>query len=250
VITMKMKLLNNPGYTDWIPVNMGREKCLPKHGFGPAIRKNYLIHYVVSGCGRFQNKNGTFPVHRGQIFLIYPGEVTFYRADAKNPWEYIWVEFHGSMAKKLDDLPCPVMDVREDLFLRMWEGAQREENAEEYVLSQLVLLIPELTGVKKEDSAAEKIEQFIESNYMQDIRIEDMARWMGYTRQHLTRIFKAYKQKSIQAYLLEVRLHHAKEFLRKGYSVSQTAIMCGYRDVFHFSRSFKQYYGASPKNIL
>lgn len=34
----------------------------------------------------------------GQGFLIAPGQVTTYRADEQEPWEYTWIEFDGLRA--------------------------------------------------------------------------------------------------------------------------------------------------------
>ncbi len=31
----------------------GQEICLPKHHYGPAVRDHYLIHFVISGKGKY-----------------------------------------------------------------------------------------------------------------------------------------------------------------------------------------------------
>lgn len=35
----------------------------------------------------------------GQGFLICPGQINLYTADAKEPWKYVWVEFDGMRAE-------------------------------------------------------------------------------------------------------------------------------------------------------
>lgn len=59
--------------------------------FGPAKRNNYIIHYVLSGCGYFNNNRVT----EGQGFLITPLMSETYFPDEKNPWEFIWIIFEN-----------------------------------------------------------------------------------------------------------------------------------------------------------
>ena len=100
----------NKGYTDINPVLFGYEKCKSLHTYGPHIRNCYLIHYVVSGKGKFYKKDFEASVNAGQAFLIRPDEVTTYTADKDEPWEYIWIGFDGVAAKKLDDIKDSVFE--------------------------------------------------------------------------------------------------------------------------------------------
>ncbi len=78
--------------------NVGYEKCNPCYQWGPGIRDHYLIHYVISGHGSLQVNQKTYLLSPGDSFLIYPGTETAYTADARDPWEYAWVEFDGLRA--------------------------------------------------------------------------------------------------------------------------------------------------------
>ena len=55
--------------------------------FGPSVRNQYIVHYVLSGKGRF---NGT-RVEKGQGFLIVPGMREEYYPDEKEPWSFLWI---------------------------------------------------------------------------------------------------------------------------------------------------------------
>ena len=70
-----------------------RTFCEPSHSFGPARREYYLLHFVAEGCGVYHCGGEDYPVGPGQMFVIRPEEMTVYRADAQNPWHYIWVGF-------------------------------------------------------------------------------------------------------------------------------------------------------------
>ena len=91
-------MIINRNYKDINPLLVGSEDCEPLHSYGPTIRTYYLIHYVVSGKGRFRCPDKEFCLGAGDLFLIPPDEVMFYQADKKEPWSYIWVGFESSLA--------------------------------------------------------------------------------------------------------------------------------------------------------
>ena len=76
----------------------GREICEAGHTYGPAARKEYLLHYVISGKGTFTANGKTRELNAHDAFLIMPEETTVYRADLETPWSYIWVAFDGIRA--------------------------------------------------------------------------------------------------------------------------------------------------------
>lgn len=79
----------------------GREKCESGHFFGPALRPHYLMHVVVKGKGTYETGGQKMHLKMGDVFLIYPNEMTLYRADDQEPWEYAWVAFDGYEAKRI-----------------------------------------------------------------------------------------------------------------------------------------------------
>lgn len=239
-------LFEDKEYLDLKPVCLGREACKPCHSFGPAIRVNYLIHYVVRGQGMLFAPDGKHMVKEGQMFLIKPGEVNTYTADKYDPWEYIWIEFNGNLARRLEDAENPVISCDETPFADMWEQRNREEFKEEYIISGLFRILPMLFENQDRQSFAVKIQNYICSNYMRDIRIEELAKNMGYSRQHISRVFKNETGMNIREFLVKTRLKNSKKILKKGFSVSETAYMCGYNDVFNFSKGFKSEFGVSP----
>lgn len=76
----------------------GWEQTEPLHSYGPYARNHYLFHYVISGKGLLLANGQEYAIEGGHGFLITPGEVTTYRADEQDPWEYTWIEFDGLRA--------------------------------------------------------------------------------------------------------------------------------------------------------
>lgn len=226
----------------------GYEVCTPKYSYGPSIRDQYLIHYVVKGKGVLINKDGRHPVNEGQIFIIYPDETTTYTADLKDPWYYIWIGFTGNIAEKLKSLEKPVIDYTDDTFLKMQDADEFTSSREEYLVGLLYVVISHIIDKSEKPSGYEQqIKNFICSNYMTNVKISEIASMIGLDRRYMTRLFKEKTGFTIQDYLINVRLEKAKKYLKQGKSVADSATLSGYSDTFHFSKSFKKHFGISPK---
>lgn len=90
---IKSEIVIDQHYKDFSPMQFGSETCDPGHFFGPSVRTHWLLHYVVYGFGRFERDSISYPVKPGDIFVIPPYEKTYYEADQKKPWRYIWIGF-------------------------------------------------------------------------------------------------------------------------------------------------------------
>ena len=81
---------------------------------------------------------------------------------------------------------------------------------------------------------------------MHNITVEGIADEMNLNRRYLSRIFKKETGKTIQEYLIDIRLDEAKTLLSEGNSVSNAARLSGYVDECNFSKMFKKKVGISP----
>ena len=94
-----LEVKNSIFYTFYM-VFCGIEKCISLHSFGPAVRNCYLLHFCLDGKGKYYVREREYHIGKGEGFLIYPNEVTFYQADEEEPWTYIWVAFSGARAEE------------------------------------------------------------------------------------------------------------------------------------------------------
>ena len=240
-------MLTNRKLRDLNPLLMGYEACIPGHSFGPAVRKYTLIHYVVKGKGTLYARGGAYNVQSGQAFLVLPDEITTYTADIKDPWEYQWVGFDGSLSAKFAQLP-PVIQISDGIFPALMQCGCAD-GAEYLIASVLFRLYTELfSGKGSTNQHVLKVESYIQARFMHPITVEQIAGLLNLDRRYLTRLFKEKTGQTIQQYLINTRLQEACAYLRKGYSVHDTAYLCGYEDVSNFSRMFKRTYGISPAN--
>ncbi len=244
----------------------GYAKCGAGHSFGPAVRPNYIIHYILEGRGSYTVDGVRYELEAGQGFLIEPRRQTFYQADENEPWSYLWVGFDGKRAEEY----LKGMGLGENrLIYRCSHGSQLKETVlkmlrhNTYTASdQFILegLLYSFFGVLSEDmdilSASEKntgslyvkkAVEFIQNNYCNPIHITDIADYVCINRSYLYTLFQKELGVSPQDYLSNYRLTQASELLViTDISIESVAFSCGYRDPLVFSKAFKAKYGTTP----
>lgn len=240
-------LITNRGLHDLNPLLLGWEACEGGHTFGPFVRPYTLLHCVIRGKGSFHTGGVTYPVCAGEVFRILPGEVTTYRADDEDPWEYRWIAFDGELSQKFATLP-PVFAVSEEA-VRCFEMEEADNALEFRVAANLFRLYAVLFGPSSHNGHyVRRVRDYIKASYMQELRVESIAKHMNLDRHYLSRLFHQKMGQSIQEYLISVRMSEAQKCLLAGISVGDTAERCGYKDAFLFSKMFKKRFGVSPSN--
>ena len=240
-----------PGWWNAVaPVNYGFEVCESEHTFGPAVRRYYLLHYVLDGRGEFCREDGTYPVGPGEIFVIRPGEVTTYRADKDEPWRYAWISFESSVPLVFLNEPLlrqkPVRHIFDALAVHCGEKGN-ECRIYSLMYELLWMLQRGLDGPERQGrSYAAYIKAYLEDSYMTPVSMQALAERLHLDRRYMTSVFKGEVGVSPQAYLTELRLQSARDFLRRAYPVGEAAAMSGFTDLANFSRKYRQRFGVSP----
>lgn len=243
---LKNIALIDKGFTELNPVNCGEERCSPGHSFGPAIRKYTLIHHVLSGKGKITNPTGTYEVNKGEAFIINSGEVTTYRADENEPWHYIWIGFDGTKSTRFAELPTVIKSYG-GIFKEMMTAGEYGDTAEEFLLGKIYELYAKLfSGNSDKEDYLLKITNYVNTYYNNDCDVADIAKALNLERHYLSRMFSTKTGKTLKSYITEKRMEEAKKLLEEGNTVSYSAVMCGYKDQFLFSKTFKKLYGISP----
>ena len=89
-----------------------------------------------------------------------------------------------------------------------------------------------------------KAEEFIEANITRRIKIDEIARAVGISKNYLINIFSKYKGMGLSEYINRVKLNRLLLMMtRYGYSMKQSCEALGYDDVNYVSRIFSKYYG-------
>ena len=88
---------------------------------------------------------------------------------------------------------------------------------------------------------------FMESNYMNDISMEEIANYTGRSLSTFKRDFKKCSILSPREWLIRRRLEAAHELIRQGgLKVSDVCFKVGFKNLSHFSKIYKETYGVPP----
>ncbi len=242
----------NQHFKDINPRTCGREACKPSHRFGPAARNFWLLHYIVDGEGVYRTERGEYRLGASQVFVIRPGELVYYEADVENPWTYIWVGFESTVAMpeilQKDTFALPQAKA---LFESLPRTKAMMAGKEAYLCGKIWELLwilssgPKTAGRK--ELYIQQAKNYIESEYMTGITVNELAARLGLDRSYFSNLFKEAEGKTPQHYLCEVRMRQAAlQLMEQRYTVTETAISVGYSDVFAFSRMFRRHFGMPP----
>lgn len=246
----------------------GMEECDPGHSYGPTTRTEFLLHYILSGKGIYEVDGKSYHVKKNDAFIIYPNELTYYKADDLDPWTYIWIGFGGIKAESCLNYASLNRDNRISQFtcdkfllncVKNMLAARKLTYANDlkrvgYLFLFLSALIEENHNSSSNRKADYPFEvyvehalKFIDHNSEKDIKINDIAKYIGINRSYLTKIFKKCLNISPQHYLVNYRLDKACSLLKTtSLPVNSVANMVGYSDPLTFSKVFKVFYNVSP----
>ncbi len=99
---------------------------------------------------------------------------------------------------------------------------------------------------KKSDLAIQ-IKNYLKDNIEEQVLLEDISRHTDLSVVHILRIFKQEFGLPIHSYLLNKKVHLAKELLAKSIPIAEVAQMSGFFDQSHLNRSFKRVFQLTPK---
>ena len=95
-----------------------------------------------------------------------------------------------------------------------------------------------------------KILDFIKINFSNSLSLESLAKEVGISTHHFSRVFKATVGKSPMQFVMAYRVEQAKKLLfNKELNLVDIAQQCGFSDQAHFSRVFKARYGKPTKSF-
>ncbi len=258
--------LQDRKFKDIYLASCGYAKCEPLHSFGPAVRPHYIIHYILEGRGKYQVGDVVHELEAGQGFLIEPEVLTFYQADVKEPWTYLWIGFGGEKAAEfMKDIGlnskqltfrCQRKEELKAIVVNMLKNHTYSTTSQFMLESLLYSFLSVLTQDievsfsserERENLYIRKAIEYIQNTYSNNIRVTDIASYVCINRSYLYTLFQKNVGMSPQDYLANYRLTRAAELLTlTEFPISSVAMSCGYRDPLVFSKAFKNKRGISP----
>lgn len=245
----------------------GEEDCEPGYQFGPAVRPNYIVHYVLEGSGTYYVNNETYQLSEGQGFVIFPNKQTTYIADTDHPWHYVWIGFSGKLSETHlanIGITCqhPVYNVGKkhkivNIVRQMLDINKVNDTSQYLFQSNLFALMAELhfyakTNIKKDQRSdvnplVGRTLNYIESNLDKSFTINELSEILFVNRSYLSRIFKKEMKISLKNYIDNFRVTRAREMLSMSeFELFEIAKQTGFTSYNSFYKTFKNVTKQTP----
>ncbi|MGX7077053.1 AraC family transcriptional regulator [Globicatella sanguinis] len=245
----------------------GVSQTLPNHSFGPAIRKDYLIHIILQGEGDYLVHNQHYTLRANQGFIIEPGVSTFYKSSSDRPWKYCWLALNGRLVKKMLTeagllkngrliftlkSTKPFVDLIKKSFNHSTNTVSDELILNSIVLeflSNLIQLSVALDIKKPRIMNPFTLEAqiYITKNYPKQITVNQISQDLGVDRSYLSRLFKRDTHLTVKQYLNHIRLTAASELLTStDLPITEISLIVGFINIDVFIRNFKEKFTYTP----
>lgn len=227
----------------------------------------YELHYFLGGDGRFENGSERYVISHGALFFSGPGQRHSIRpGDMRRPVSYYAVLF----ALPPEDPLCPILRhidfsrsfprlagsrhrlLFEDLKTTYAHPNSARRRAAQHMLQAFLWNLTADTETRTHAAAPYNVHvtramRLFEENLNTNISVTDVARAIGITQAHLTRLFTCHLGVSPLQYYRRLRMDVAASMLLDSTrSVKEISWELGYSNPFHFTRSFTRYADMSP----
>ena len=223
------------------------------------------ILYFLEGDCCIINGNDELQVETGDIIVFNSGDIhcvnrgkkvakyiilqisySFCESVGFRYWEYTFKKQFCD--KKIADMLIDILEennAENDFFI---------ESIKVKVLNLLLDLFKNYTVDNQQNSTynsklrlTKKIIKYIQTNISEPITIKDIANYYGYTRFHISRVFKEATGTTVLDYISFVKVEEAKKLLKKSdESIAEIAVKCGFSSQGYFCKIFKKYENISP----
>ncbi len=225
--------------------------------YGPSRRKQYIIHYVISGEGYF---NGNL-VKSGEGFLIAPElEVEEYHSDPKDPWKFLWIISEDNAMEHYFELhnadkSSGIFKFHNEYVLEKAVrelGEKRVAPVSSSFLAEIFLRIFNSSVVSdgRASGAGGYLEfsvGYIRANLHLPITVSELCEIIGVSQPYLYKVFAQSFGMSPKRYISMCKISEAKRLLcETELYVAEVAAVVGFTDSLAFSRFFSKNVGVSP----
>lgn len=230
---------------------------IPKHS-------HELSHFCFVLSGNYQEQIERKTDERTPTALVYyPPDVSHAEKHNSNGTHFL-VEIDGKNLERVKDygakLNEPIsMANNESLWIaaRMYREFSTRDAfsalALESLTTELLIFASRQTlktNERKRPLWLEKTIEILRENSAEPFNLTDLAEFVGVHPTHLARVFRQFEHCTISDYIRKVRIENARQkIISSDESLVEIALNTGFADQTHFTRSFKNVVGLTPKEF-
>lgn len=241
--------------------------------FAPHVHHEVVIAVTMAGAGRYVSRRSADIAMPRRLLVFNPHEPHEGGALEQYGWRYrsfyISETALASLNASISDNYLGIPYFRNnniadeglaELFLQSHgKLEQSHDHAERQMilLDALVALFMrhaeprlQLSRVGEEASALRTAVEYMQEFSSTNLSVTDIAAKAALSEFHFIRVFRKRYGLSPHGYLTQIRLNNARELLKKGASMAETAFAVGFCDQSHLVRHFKKVYGITPGQFV
>ncbi len=221
-----------------------------------------IMHFHDEISLRVDGKISRYPAG---TMMIWAPEDSHYYGNKDAVWSHSWAHCQGSFAMEILErykipcgvpLQCPgaqrIDKILHDIYMELLSFHRQDEDIMKSLFTLLAAEIrrsqesPELPVPER----MMKAKLYIEQKYKTQLRLEKLASIAGLSVSRFSAEFKRLFDDSPINYGLRLRMQEAHYLLLDvNKSVGEVADETGFKDIFHFSKLFRKYWGLSPSSL-
>jgi AraC-like DNA-binding protein len=254
---------------DYQVITGGRETCSSGYLVSRKSFPYHTIEFITRGHGKLILKGVTWELSPGTVFSYGPGIPHEILNDKNEPLEKYFINIAGEKAAYLMDggfpltgqvyhssTPHSLLQTFEELIQYGLENSPWSAKICSSLVEVLIYKIARsaLTHGDPVTTAFTtflRCRNYIGAHYIEFRTLETISEACGISPSYLCRLFQKFDHQSPYQYLIRLQMNHAADYiLEKKLQVQEVAMIMGFEDPQHFSRTFKKVMGVSPVDLI
>jgi AraC-like DNA-binding protein len=260
--------LNPSPQSELVVVAGGSESCFSNYFIERSDFGYYGIEYIAQGSCRVVLENKSYDLRVGAVFCYGPNTSHSIENVGDTQLVKFFVDLQGTKVAELlwstflkEMKPHQIAQYRwiHDIFRQLQDAGKKGGDNVQKICRLLIELLMERIeqlsfvaqgNISQAYATYERCRSYLNTHFSSLKSINDLANECNVSSAYLARLFKRYTKTPPSNLLLHYKMNYAAELLMAGdHLVKEVADKVGIDDQYYFSRSFKKFFGVSPKNF-
>ncbi len=223
----------------------------------------YSISLVLEGLHRFVVEGEEVEANEGTVRVVHPFEM-------HETWMSTWVHMNLSIPTTQIEVRAHLMDIEvpvvfhrlihdphlNDMISNLHNTTDTAKNDRlilaliDYLLLHHTYETPEAKRSTSHDPVLQQARAYLHAHAdSPEIDLDAVAREAHMSKYHFLRRFKQTFERTPHQYLQNLRIDCVRMKLAQKISLAEAALSCGFYDQSHMIKTYKKFYGHTPKEV-